>query len=297
MESIVFIIRTRFSLFLPNSNGWNISRNLSLDEITEYKNNLFEEKRLNFRIRFLTKITLPLLEQASKDYELLHIIEYSDCLPARYISNLKDLEEKYSFLKLSLYDHTGKPQKKNNQIAIEYFNLKERNKDFWIGRLTLDDDDCVSLNYFSMMNKYLIAQFEDFYISLGLGVAGVYDENNKLTDCVEIYKPKVNIGFMLVGRYCCRNERIYFTPKTAPHMTMDKAVQVVLDSREISFYWSRHASQDTRLNKTQHQINNLIMSIKNLPEFSKERLDKSFGINFYEKINSFDSDEDMNLSI
>lgn len=42
----MFIAITRFSLFIPHSNGWNISRNI--EDINKYKNELFEEKRLNF---------------------------------------------------------------------------------------------------------------------------------------------------------------------------------------------------------------------------------------------------------
>ncbi len=85
----MFIARTRFSLFLPSSNGWNISRNLNSNEIDKYKSILFEDSTLNFRINFLSNIALPLMARANENYELLQIIEYSDCLPPKYILLLK----------------------------------------------------------------------------------------------------------------------------------------------------------------------------------------------------------------
>lgn len=284
----MFIARTRFSLFLPNSNGWNISRNLDNIEITKYKDKLFEKKRLGFRIKFLTNITLPLLEIASKGYDFLHVIEYSDCLPIEYIYILKELEEKYVFVKLNLYDENGKPNKKINSIAIEHFSLDTKKKDVFIGRFTLDDDDCVSLNYFKIMNQYLSSSFEDFYISIGLGVVGVFNEEYKLVHCAEMYKPKVNIGFMNVGRYYHEDQKIYFSEKNTAHMNMDKVNRVILDSRDVGFYWSRHYSQDTRLGKTDKKLDIMMNSLKNLPALNENYLIKHFGSIFYNELRTID---------
>ena len=282
----MFIARTRFSLFIPNSNGWNISRNK--EDIVEYKNKLYEEKRLNIRINFLSHIMLPLLEKASKNYKLLHVIEYSETLPNKYIALLKELEENYSFVKLNLYDDSGIPEKKINTIAIDYFDLKSYERDVWIGKFVLDDDDCISLKYFKVMSQYLTSCFEHFYISMGLGVVGVFDENNNFIHCAEMYKPKINIGLMNVGRYSCKDKKIYFTSKGTAHMSMDKVNPVILDSREVGFYWSRHHHQDTRLNKTQQQVDKIISSLKALPEFNEEQFNENFGSDFYRKLQNFD---------
>ena len=80
---------------------------------------------------------------------------------------MKGLERKYSFIKLNVYDETGKPERKINKIAIEHFDLKSIKEDKFIGRFVLDDDDCVSLKYFKIMKQYLNSCFEGFYISIG----------------------------------------------------------------------------------------------------------------------------------
>lgn len=284
----MFIARTRFSLFLPQSKGWNLSRDL--EDIAKYKEILFEEKRLNFRINFLKKIILPLLESASKGYKLLHIIEYSESLPINYINNLKKLEIKYSFVKLNAFDEFGIPKYKTNAMIIDHFNLKALNKDIWLGRFVLDDDDCISLDYFKIMENYLTKCYEDFYVSLGLGIVGVFDERNQLVHCAEMYKPKINIGFMNVGRYSSEDKKVYFSKNGGPHMSMDKATRVILDSREIGFYWSRHPYQDTRLNKSQKQIEKILGSLEALPLIKEEQLSKSFGSSFYNKLKNIATD-------
>lgn len=282
----MFIARTRFSLFLPQSKGWNLSRDF--ESIAKYKDILFEERRLNFRINFLKNIILPLLESASEGYSFLHIIEYSESLPIKYINSLIFLEKKYSFVKLNVFDESGVPNYKTNSLIIEHFNLKAFNQDVWLGRFVLDDDDCVSLNYFKIMNNYLTKCYEDFYVSLGLGVVGVFDENHQPVHYAEMYKPKINIGFMNVGRYSSEDKKVYFSKNGGPHMSMDKATRVILDSREVAFYWSRHPYQDTRLNKSQKQVDKILASLEALPSFEKERLDKNFGLDFYDKIQGFD---------
>ncbi|MFK3916459.1 glycosyltransferase [Psychrobacter sp. NPDC078501] len=267
----MFVARTRFSLFLPKSKGWNISRDF--EDIENYKKTLYEEKRLNFRINFLMNIILPLLEVASEGYKFLHIIEYSESLPIKYIKDLERLEEKYSFLKLNLFYDNGDPQYKTNSMIMDYFDLSILEDDVWIGRFVLDDDDCVSLNYFRIMSDYLTKCYEGFYISLGSGVVGVFDDNYRPVHYAEMYKPKVNIGFMNVGKYSFKDKKVYFSKKGAPHMSMDKVNRVILDSRYIGFYWSRHAYQDTRLNKSQNQIEKIIASLEALPVFTKEQFD------------------------
>lgn len=284
----MFVATTRFSLIIPKSGAWNISKSTS--DIDEYKKILYEEKRLNFRINFIKNISLPLLEEASEGYDFLHIIEYSESLPEKYKSILKQLERRYDFLRLNVYDDNGSPESSTNEIITNHFKLKAVYSDIWIGQFRLDDDDCVSLDYFKIMSQYLNPCYETFYVSLGRGIVGIHDENYNFLSCAEMYKPKINIGFMNIGRYSHGNKKIYFTTKVTSHMVMDQVNRVILDSREIAFYWSRHQYQDTRLNKTGKQIDRVMNQLKELPPLEIEFVNSKFGENFIEKIKSFDKE-------
>lgn len=152
----MFVAITRFSLFLPNSSAWLVSMQAGDEnKIEEYKKKLFDSQRLDFRINFLSKITLPILKESSQGYDFVHIIEYSDSLPIKYIEELKRLEEEYSFVKLNEYNLEGNPQKTAHEIAIDFFKLDlVMDRDLMIGQFMLDDDDCISIDYFKRCSKY-----------------------------------------------------------------------------------------------------------------------------------------------
>lgn len=281
----MFIARTRFSLFLPQSAAWLVTR--GNQDVEEYKKNLFEETRLNFRIGFLSEITLPLLKSASKNEDFLHIIEYSDSLPEKYIAILKDVEQKYDFVRLICYNESGNPDNDINSIAFEHFNLQFVEEEVLIGRFILDDDDCLSLNYFKIMKTYLQKSFEGFYVSAGTGAVGLFDEKYEITLCSKMYEPKINIGFMNVGRYSPKDNKVIFNEKITRHSRMDELNRVILDSRQVAFFWSRHPLQDTRSNKSKRGVRLGIRSLEKLPSLSKNEMAKYFGEGFYEKLHKF----------
>lgn len=281
----MFIARTRFSLFLPQSAAWLVTRGDK--DIEEYKKNLFEETRLNFRVGFLSQITLPLLKNASKNEKFLHIIEYSDSLPKKYIKLLKDIELQYDFVRLICYNESGIPDNDISSIAFEHFSLKHLKEETWIGRFILDDDDCLSLNYFGIMKAYLQESFEGFYVSAGTGAVGSFDEEYNITLCSKIYEPKINIGFMNIGRYSPKDKKVIFNEKITRHSRMDELNRVILDSRQVAFFWSRHRLQDTRSNKSKRGVKLGIRNLETLPKLTKQEVTLHFGEGFYEKLCKF----------
>lgn len=277
----MFIAVTRFSLFTPNSSAWIIAKNANNKEaINEYKTKLYNEERLNFRINFIKKVTLPLLEEASKGHSFLHIIEYSDNLPLKYIKELKELSSKYTFLQLNEYNTDCIPKFTPQEMAIKHLNLQKVEKDRMIGIFILDDDDCLSLNYFNIMSKYLKTPYYGFTISLGLGVTGIFDQSQSITHITESYYPKVNIGLMRVGVYRKDSNKIIFA-KIKSHMKVDKETPTILDSRVISYFWSRHNNQDTVNNS---QYTNNLNRLLNAPSIDNKSLLESFGQNFLDNL-------------
>lgn len=283
METSMFIAITRFSLFLPNSSAWIVSSQAyDRDKIEEYRSKLFNEHRLDFRIKFLSKITLPILREASKDYNFVHIIEYSDSLPKKYLEELKKLEENYSFVKLSEYNLKGESLRTVHEIAIDFFKLSSvTDKDHMIGQFVLDDDDCISLDYFRRSSKYLNKHFHGHNLSFGLGVAGIFNKDFNLTNTIEMYYPKVNIGLLRIGAYRHQSKKIVFG-SLGSHMKADKYSPTIIDSRKISFFWSKHLTQDSA-ERDFH--NDDLEKLNKINPISKDAIAESFGKNFIRDIN------------
>lgn len=271
----MFILITRFSLFIPNSPAWLLSVNKDNEEsINEYKRQLFDTSRLRFRLDFLRNITLPIIFQASKKHPILQILKYSVLLPDEFKKELLELGKEYPFLVLCEYNEEGKYPKADLDIASDYFNdLWAKDRDSIVGMTILDDDDCLSIDYFDRATPYLNKTFAKKAISFGLGINGVFDQENKLIKFSESYYPKVNIGLLRVGVYRHKTHKIVM-PRMGSHGRADRTLPVLLDSREVSYFWSRHAYQDTKLGTSYAAIFDRILSREDSP---LEQVREKFG--------------------
>lgn len=279
----MYIAVTRFSVFKPNSSAWSSTRSINdIESIQNYKNELFNEERLNFRIGFLSKVTIPLLKKASQGFKLVQVIEYSNILPQKFKNILFKLELQYDFIKLNEYDEMGNSKLTFQEIAIEHFQLKEEKSNIILGQFTLDDDDCLTLDYFKKSIKYLNKAFYGHILSYGSGVYGIFDENNKLINITETYHPKVNIGLMRIGIYKHETKTIAL-PRLGRHTRSDTYSPTILDSRDISFWWSKHKSQDTAGSDI---YNNNYNRLKSSEHIENQIINEKFGIDFIENINS-----------
>lgn len=241
----MFIAVTRFSLYQPESTAWISSRSVNdIESLKKYKANLLDEKRLDFRINFLSKVTIPLLENASRNFDFVHVIEYSNILQPKYIEKLLELEKNYSFIKLNQYDELGLSKYSFQELAIAHLGLNKLNKDTIIGQFMLDDDDCITLDFFEKSIKYISKPFFGHIVSYGLGVYGIFDKINNVINITESYYPKVNIGLLRVGAYRHSKNAMVF-PKLGSHTKADRYSPTIIDSREVSYWWSKHCSQDT----------------------------------------------------
>lgn len=274
----MFVAYTRFSLFLPNSRAWIISKDRDhAEDVDQYKSTLFNNKRLQFRMKFLKTLTLPLLQEASEGYKFIHFIEYSSLMPALYIEELKKLESNYDFLHLIEYDEKGCANKSRNEEVIKKFNLKESIEEQYIGMFALDDDDCVSLDFFEKNVRYISKPYKNFVISNGLGIHAFFDEKERVTKITEAYFPKVNIGQIRVGYYSSRSPDVIHYPRLRSHMFADKDTPLILDSRSMSFFWSHHIYQDT---KNRSAYNASIKKMMAYREIEKKEVLESFGASF-----------------
>lgn len=271
----MFVLITRFSLYVPDSSSWLLSKNKKTgDELDMYFNTLFDESRLNFRMNFLEKITLPILFKASKKHNIVQIIRYSSLLPQVFKNRLLSLARKYCFIVLCEHDEHGEYSKNDTEVAVEYYqDILPIDRDSIIGVAVLDDDDCLSLDYFDRASLYLNKAFIGKALSFGLGVNGVFNGNNELVKITESHYPKVNIGLLRIGVYRHLNKKIVL-PRMGSHGRADKFLPVILDSRDVSYFWSRHPHQDTKLTNT---YSGMIEGILKKEDLSLDIIRNKFG--------------------
>lgn len=255
MDSKVYFGCTRFSLYSPNSSSWQASK-MSEDE---YLNYLFDEKRLLTRLKIFNEYSLPILEKASLNIKLLHVIQYSPLLPEKIKLQLSEISRRYKFIYLELIDLYENPHLK----FLEFIQKSMFDGSPLIfGYYYLDDDDLLSVNYFGDTSKYLNEIFVGYHVSFGLGVTAYFSEDKY--DLFKLaYYPKLNIGILRVCKY--DGKKITY-PLTGNHTLIDRQSPIILDSTNVMWLWTRHESQDTGLNNSNLSV---ISSMERFQNFDK----------------------------
>ena len=97
----VFFGVTRFSLFLPSSNAWN----LTSDE-EKYKAKLFSPERLQPRFDVFFKYALPIYKKYADEFQYKHILLYSAHMPSVWKEKLFNELMKFPFVRPCEVDDT-----------------------------------------------------------------------------------------------------------------------------------------------------------------------------------------------
>lgn len=256
---------TRFSLFLPNSTAWYLSKDTVDNElkIQAYKDKLFSSSRLEERIDIFFNISLPTLLRMKKNYQYYHILQISDEMPTHYKKIIKQSCEKYSFVILQEVDRYGHSQKTLEKIILD--KLQGRKRCF--GLFSLDDDDVLSIDYFDKANIYIDDKFKGHVASFGTGITGLLTQGNIVKEPRVCYEPKINIGLL---RICWINNNKVHIPALGNHKYVDKFSPTLLDSREIMYYWCKHLNQDSSrsFNDKQHQMNLILADLEKCEKIS-----------------------------
>lgn len=238
-KNTFFIGTTRFSLFIPGSGSWNLSSKANSEE--EYKKNLFSSERLDVRIKIFTEISLPQLAIAAKNYNLLHIVQYSSHLPQKYIQTLKEAENKYSFLKLFCSDQLSQHAEfVNEQVSRFSSNFPENKVTYAWYRL--DDDDLISVNFFNYALPFISKHNIGYCLSFGRGYTATYHDN-QIWDFRECYRPKTSVGQIYICQFDKETGLIVEAPRQN-HAQIDKWAPTILDSRLPNFITLLHPNQD-----------------------------------------------------
>ena len=247
-----FIGQTRFSIYSPESNAWNISGFSENDYIAH----LYSDERLLLRMKIFIDYSLPLLEQMKKNYLYTHIVSYSSNLPEKWKKCLFDAANKYQFIFLHEVDtYLGNPI---------YNILHKQNKGMSVAYFRLDDDDLLSINYLDQLAHYNNIAFKNMAISFNKGVVAHF--NKSYVDLRVCNKQFLAIGQAYIGSFI---NGVLEIPLNLSHHNLDSQIPVILDSREFTYLWTLHDEQDSNHRK------NMVKVIDQLAGYSTIKEDMS----------------------
>lgn len=242
-----FIGNTRFSIYDPTSTSWRLSRSVGRSNDEAYRRKLYSEERMSSREDIFFNYSLPILDQAKGQHDLIHVVSYSEELPDRYQDELHAAEDRYDWLLLDRRTQANRKGTKLETLAKQYFCSGDIFAEF-----RLDDDDIVSKDYFESLAQYLHDPFVGYCVSHGLGIQAYYESGRFLAPRLE-HRPKIAIG---LARICKIDGKRIIAPGKAPHPMIDRECPVVVDSRSITFLHSLHLSQDSGEDKPDRDLAN-----------------------------------------
>ncbi|MCF7530045.1 glycosyltransferase [Neisseria lisongii] len=238
-----FIGQTRFSLYIPKSVAWNVS-NFTEEE---YITHLFSDERMAVRAKIFAEISVPLMAKMKKDFNYHHIVSYSSILPAKWKAMLCELAKKYPFLYLCEVD-----SHKENPI---YSILKDK-PNGPVAFFRLDDDDLLTVDYLSNLEKYNAPAYKNMAVSFGKGIIGLY-ENNNYTDFRDVVQKYPSMGQAYIGYW---QDNSLELPPFYSHHDLDQNIPVIVDSINIMYLQTYHKQQDTNYRFSKDTQSNLMMA-------------------------------------
>lgn len=264
-----FIGRTRFSLFVPDSEAWRLSKSFDDESINSYRNELYDDHRLSIREDIFLNHTLPTLAIAAVGHDVTHVVSYSESLPEKYKETLKAASIKYPFL---LLDEQADGE---SGVSLRDLGKKRAEPGEIFGLYRLDDDDILPVNFFERMAEFMRPNFVRMVVSFPMGIEAVLHQgmafNLKLA-----HFPMNSMGLMHVCRMGQKGR--IFTPKNGPHNLADRKNAVVIDSRELGYFRFNHVNQDNALRLSEGaSLTSVRKQMARYPDFEdNKKLDQLF---------------------
>lgn len=232
-----FIGRTRYSLFVPNSESWRLSQGEDEQAIKDYRAELYDTARLKLRQEIFLNHTLPNLKIAAEGFDVTHVVSFSASLPEEFKDALRNAAEEYPFLLLD-EQADGKVGR-----SLKLLARKRAEPGEVFGLYRLDDDDVLATNYFSRMKRFMRPNFAGMVVSFPLGIEAILDDM-MISNLKTAHFPMNSMGLMHV---CRLGKTRVIAPRGGEHNKADRDNAVVIDSREIGYFRFNHIDQDNVL--------------------------------------------------
>ena len=96
----MFVGHTRFSLFVPDSVSWRASNEQTGFSEDEYRDYLYDDARLSLRTDIFLNHTVPTLAKAAEDFDVKHVVSFSESLPQKFKEQLQKAADSFDVLHL-----------------------------------------------------------------------------------------------------------------------------------------------------------------------------------------------------
>lgn len=256
-----FLGHTRFSLLEPKSPSWRLSREVGRSDLDTYSKILFSEDRLANRAEIFLDHTLPIIDLASRNHHIVHVVSYPQELPVEYKSQLALAAERFKWLYL---DERRAP--KNNGRFLDRLANDLFPTGTVYGEYRLDDDDVLSSCFFQKLSPYISENYVGAMVSLGIGVQCFFDEGRFLKPRLE-HRPKIAIG---LTRVCKTTGDGVSGPPRVAHTKSDRVCPVILDSSDLTFLHTLHLTQDSGVRKPDGDLARRVRNYLRLPAVPDE---------------------------
>lgn len=240
----------------------------------EYKEYLYADARLDVRCEIFLSHSMPQLELAAKEVDLVHVVSYSDSLPEKYKAILAEGAARFPFLRLE-----------ERAQGRKILTIEDIANDLMpgigaFGVFRLDDDDLLPVDYFDQVTPYVTPANAGMQVSLAVGATALY-QDGAYTNIRKPYWPMLAIGLLDV---CNLNaDGSVEKPLPAPHHMSDRTNPVIVDGRGLGWMWMRHVSQDTSLDhggeSNPDTLAKVVAHMNKYPEFTDmDALARSFPV-------------------
>lgn len=228
-----FIGCTRFSLYIPGSNAWDISKVSEEDYLAQ----LYSDARMAARFDIFFNKAVPLYEEMAKGFFYKHVIQYSAVMPEKWKNKLFEEAGKYDFIVLS--------EASENSISTTIKEILVDQPSGTIAYFRVDDDDILSVDYLSELKNYVSKNYEGMIVSFGCGLVATYVDG-VFRDFRQCYRRFLALGLAFIGGYDA-GKKEYWLPRYNGHETVDRHSPAIVDSRNPVFIWTHHEFQDTKV--------------------------------------------------
>lgn len=234
------VIIIRYSVYFAKTKSFILARRNTTEQ---YKEKLFDEKRLNMHEFLFLNVTMPSLVRqihGKKEESVTVMLITSEDLPDKYLSRLYTLASEYSWLKVVLATHDSNISK----VIDEAIHFEEKTL---VATIRLDDDDALSANFLATVDRYLIEENADKCLTLARGInANFNSQTLQYSGFQEILYPKVAIGLTYIRWFDPQDDTPFVSIYgLGNHVKVNEVKKLIVDKNEISFLRTYHDLSDT----------------------------------------------------
>ena len=167
----IFVLMRYSILSIDAARSWKIGQK----GMEEYRDTLFDEKRLDLHENLFINLAFKSLKQAldKASVEVSFIMFISSELPQKYKNRLYEMSSDYNFFSIKELSPTDKTIPTINDEVCK--NLMGISGDVVYATVRLDDDDAIHPNFFSNLEEYIAPLYAGKGVSFSNGVSGIYN--------------------------------------------------------------------------------------------------------------------------